>query len=197
MKKIYDMVLENAAFYDAPMNELKLKLFASELQDLPTEGVAAAFANFRRQNGRRQLPMPADIREYIRSASPAGHPGVEEAWAIVPKSESDSVVWTKQIAEAFYACMSLIEEDPIAARMAFKEKYQQIMLTQSSTAPEWSASLGHSKLGRVSVLLEAVNKKRLLPQEARKLLPDTVFNDERVLKQLSISTGGQKILEQK
>lgn len=187
--KLKSMILENAAFYDAPMNELKMKLYAAELLDCVIEEVATAFAFFRREKGRRNMPMPADIRELIRSRSPNAHLGVEEAWAMVPKNESDSVVWTKEIAEAFYSCSSLIDSDPIAARMAFKEKYLSLMITASQFAPVWSVSLGHDPAGRIAIIQDAVQKKRISAEESKKLLPNMAFQDPNTVKRVTQQQG--------
>jgi hypothetical protein len=62
LKAITQMVIENLVFYDAPVNEVKVKMFAHELKDQDLEKIAAAFSTFRNEKGRRQMPMPADVK---------------------------------------------------------------------------------------------------------------------------------------
>jgi hypothetical protein len=69
LKKLNKLVLENLVFYDAPVNEQKVKMFAAELADLPIERLAQAFAAFRQEKGRRQMPMPADLRARVQPTS--------------------------------------------------------------------------------------------------------------------------------
>src|SRR6185436_1156205 len=52
-----------------------------------------------------------------------GRPGVEEAWAMLSRvlgNEQASLVWTEEMREA-YGVVAPLADDPIAARMAFKE----------------------------------------------------------------------------
>lgn len=65
LKAIKQIIIENCAFFDAPMNDLKLKMFAQELGSLRAEDVAKAMHHFRQEKGRRQMPMPADIKSFL------------------------------------------------------------------------------------------------------------------------------------
>lgn len=65
MKQLYDVILKNAVFYDVQMSEVKLKILAEELVDLPIEQVIRAYDFFRREPNRRQMPMPADVRARV------------------------------------------------------------------------------------------------------------------------------------
>lgn len=47
--------------------------------------------------------------EAVISRIDDGRPGPEEAWAMIPKSEFSSVVWTAEMAEAFGISYKLIE----------------------------------------------------------------------------------------
>lgn len=69
LKKIRSLVIENLTYYDAPINEMKVKMFAKELDDsgLMIEKIANAFRSFRLESGRRLMPMPSDI---IAKANP-------------------------------------------------------------------------------------------------------------------------------
>jgi len=73
-------------------------------------------------------------------------PGPEEAWARMPKGErmeDDSIVWCKEERLAYGACRSLLlDGDQIAARMAFKERYERELAESRSqgTPVQWTVS---------------------------------------------------------
>lgn len=103
-----------------------------------------------------------------------GRPGAEEAWAMIPKSEFASVVWTAEMAEAFGICYKLIEEgDTVQARMAFIEAYKDRVAKarDAGIKVQWMPSLGHDPQGREQVLMDAVEKGRLTAKHVSQLLP--------------------------
>ena len=101
-----------------------------------------------------------------------GRPGVEEAWALVPKSEAETGVLTDEIAAAMGVALPLLP-DQIAARMAFKEVYQaEIVKARNERRPvHWFPSLGHDKDLREGPLELAVQKGRLPVDRILPLLP--------------------------
>lgn len=107
-----------------------------------------------------RFPTLSDIIQRL----PDGRPGVEEAWALCPKSESDSVVWTEEMSQAFgVARPLLLSGDEIAARMAFRESYSKILTEARArgSVTRWVPSLGSDVLGRSRALIEAVEKNRI------------------------------------
>lgn len=115
------------------------------------------------------------IIELSGAAEEDGRPGVEAAWAMCPKTEEASVVWTEEIAEAFGACRPLLlGGDDVGARMAFKETYTQILSRArvSHAAARWVASLGWDKADRVRALSDAVVRGRLAAANAIELIGD-------------------------
>lgn len=163
------------------------KMIVEELKKFPLEGVKAALKRCCYEiKGRLTL---ADIIARIDD----GRPQPEEAWAMIPKNENDSVVWTTEIGEAFGACRSLIMDgDLIAARMAFKESYTQIVArSRADNSPiKWKASLGWDASGRAPVLTDAVAKGRLTMRAVENLLGP--YEMEQVL--LSLPASKQKEL---
>jgi hypothetical protein len=104
-----------------------------------------------------------------------GRPGAEEAWAMLPLSESQTAVWTLEMSEAFGIALPLIGAgEVVAARMAFKETYQRLVsqARDAGRAVCWSATLGHDANARESVLLQAVSAGRLTLAEARSHCPE-------------------------
>lgn len=101
-----------------------------------------------------------------------GRPTVEEAWAMVPKTEADSVVWTQEMADAHAASAPLMATDEIAARMAFKEVYNREVLKARAEGkpPKWWPSFGQDPRGRESAIRMAVEKNRLPAPYAAALL---------------------------
>lgn len=183
MKQFQNLVLEDVAFYDAPINELKLNLFAQQLVGQSLDWIKKAQAHFRAQPGRRQMPMPADLIDWI-SQQQGGHPSVEVAWSMMPRDESDSVVWTDEMSEAFgVARPLLLEGDGIAARMAFKEAYTKLIdrARDEKRRAVWRPSFGHDRHSRVAALNDAVAKGRLTAPQAQGFLPDADVGGPRLV----------------
>ena len=104
-----------------------------------------------------------------------GHVGADEAWALCPRSEAETVVWTDEIAEAFESSRSLLERDPVAARMAFRDAYgRAVSAARSERRPaNWLVSLGHDRGGRIAPLRRAVALGRLAAEDAlRQVSPE-------------------------
>lgn len=113
------------------------------------------------------------IIELAGAAEEDGRPGVETAWAMCPKTEEVSVVWTVEMAEAFGLCRQLLRDgDEIAARMVFKENYPaMVSAARAANVPvQWTPSLGWDQADRVRALSEAIEKKRISSQHAFALL---------------------------
>lgn len=127
-----------------------------------------------------------------------GRPGAEEAWAMIPKSEFASVVWTAEMAEAFGICYKLIEEgDTVQARMAFIEAYRDRVARarDSGIKVQWMPSLGHDPQGREQVLMDAVEKGRLTAKHVSQLLPyrEGSAASNKLLELIKIEDGVVKI----
>lgn len=150
------------------ITDLQAMGISEELGQYPMADVEVALKACRRYGGKLTLAV---ILQHL----PNGHPGPEEAWAIVGPvltSEAATIVWTEEMREAFGVCRSL-SDDPVAARLAFREAYIGAVerARQGRQAPVWSASLGHDPAGREPVLREAVRRGRLPESELRLFLP--------------------------
>lgn len=103
-----------------------------------------------------------------------GRPDANTAWAMVPSSEDDSVVWTAETAWAYGKCCGLINDgDKVAARMAFIESYKnRVESSRSNGIPiEWVFSPGFDKTGRVAELSKAYDQGLLPIKIIMKQLP--------------------------
>lgn len=114
-----------------------------------------------------------------------GRPGPEEAWAMIPKTEAETVVWTNEMAMCSRPAMVLLEGgDKVGARMAFKEAYTAaVSAARDRKEPvRWSASLGHDKFGREQVLKQAAELGRISYEEADEHCPGLIEYAPKVQK---------------
>lgn len=144
-------------------------IMAQDLAQYPEHQVMNALTKCRRElRGRMSL---ADVIARFDD----GRPGPDEAWAMVAPALNDervTMVITDEMMQAFCLAQNL-QDDPIAARMAFKESYSgKVCLARGQGLPvKWQATLGHDSAGREAPLLEAVEKGRLSAAHVRGLLP--------------------------
>lgn len=104
-------------------------------------------------------PHLNDILKGCDAQTDGGWLGVEEAWAMMPKSEHESAMLTDEIAQAIAAATPLLEEgDRVAARMAFKDAYLRLVerAKLEGRKPRYFPSYGTDKHGVVSMLAKAV-----------------------------------------
>ena len=155
--------------------ELKARavvLMANDLSDYPVREVEAALARCRAElTGRLTLTA---ILERMPSAQQ--HLLPNEAWALALASmdESETVIWTEEIAQALgVASPILAEGDKVGARMAFLSAYERAVTLAKSEGrrPRWTPSLGTDPQRRQMVLAEAVAAGRLPAPRAEALLP--------------------------
>lgn len=169
------------------LTESAAKLLLSDLSEFEESSVVAALSKCRKElKGRLTL---AEIISRIDD----GRPGPEEAWAILPRDEATTVVWTDEICEAWGIVRSMIDDDEtVAARMAFKESYTKLVAEarEAKRPAKWSVSLGHDEIGRRAVLLAAVAKRRLTADFVNALLPSPHTGDLPALIQSAVKKVG-------
>lgn len=145
-------------------SEVAAKGFCADLAAYPEPAVIAALARCRREV-KGQLTT-----QDVISRLDDGRPGVEEAWALIPAGEDDTIVWTAEMAEANAACAPLLATgDRIAARMTFKEVYAKAVTkaVAAGLPVAWQASLGWDLEKRKRVLTAAVKDGKLPALAAR------------------------------
>lgn len=143
-------------------------VFASDLEGFPDAAVLAALSRCR-----KEIKGLLTIQEVI-SRIDDGRPGVESAWAMLPRGEDDSVVWSDEMAIAWGSALPLLNDgDRIGARMAFKEAYTKLIFDarDKKLPPRWTPSFGRDVGGRQAALIEAVRHNRLGLDHAISLLP--------------------------
>lgn len=151
------------------LSDLQLAMTVKKLEAYPAGDVMIALSRCQ-DEVKRSLSF-ADILDRM----PGGRPKAEEAWAMVSKAlnnEQVSIVWTEEMASAFGVAAPLAD-DPVAARMAFKETYMDLVnQARVAGAPiRWTVSLGWDKAGREVALREAEQKQRLTHEYVERLLP--------------------------
>lgn len=151
------------------LSEAAAKLMLTDLAEFDERAVLVALSKCRRElKGRLTI---ADVISRIDD----GRPGAEEAWAMLPRDEATTAVWTEEMSVAWGTVRFMIDEgETVAARMAFKESYLRLVAeAREARAPaKWSVSLGHDVGGRKTALLMAVAKRRITAEHACSLLPD-------------------------
>lgn len=150
------------------------RVMCEDLSAYPPEQVMRSL-----QRCRRELKGRLTVAEIIARIDD-GRPGPNEAWAMLPKSEEETVIWTEEMARAAGVANPLIAAgDQIAARMAFIEAYQREM-TQARAErlpPKWRVSLGSDLSMRERVIGEAVRKGLISTGHAKTLLPHGEFQE--------------------
>lgn len=154
-----------------PWEKAHAGFYGATLKTWPDD-VARAVVN-RCADTMKFRPSRAELLSTLQASD--GRPGAEEAWAMVPKSEAETAVWTQEMAYAAGAAQPLIDAgDLIAARMAFKESYTSLVAEAraNGTPVEWQVTLGFDPNGREGPIRDAITKGRISQGIAARYLPD-------------------------
>ena len=155
-------------FVNQPMADLAIKEMADDLAQYPVADVLTALKRCRSEL--RSIKF-GDIIDRI----PGGHPGPEEAWATIAsamRDESRSLIWSDEMREA-YGLANSVGDDPIQARMFFKEMYVKAVsdARAQQRKPNWSVSKGSDKADQERVITEGLRHGKLTAEYAQRLLP--------------------------
>ena len=167
--RILEAVAVCAELTGTNLSEAASRVMAEDLANYPERQILAALTRCR-----RELKGRLTIAEII-SRIDDGRPGVEEAWAMVPKSEYETVVWTDEMATAMRNAGDLLDAgDAVGARMAFKESYLKLcqQARDIQKPVNWQVSLGYDTNGREGALIEAVQLGRLPVAHVQQFLPN-------------------------
>lgn len=165
---LLDAIAVTAELTGTQLTKPAARVMAEDLARYPEAEILSALTRCRRElRGRLTI---ADVLTRIDD----GRPGPEEAWAMLPQSEADSVVWTDEMRMAHGTAYALIRDgETVAARMAFLERYRTLCreARDAGTPVRWEPSLGHDPNGREAVLIEAQRLGRLKAEHVAGLLP--------------------------
>jgi len=161
MEKLLEEIALTAELMEQSLSPAAAAMLAQELKDYRMEDVRMALRLVR--NGADRFSQKA-VMDALGKVLPDGRPGADEAWAMLPMDESETVVMTEEMRDAWGIVRELIEDgDRIAARMAFRDAYNRIVdkAKLDGKKPVWYASLGHDATRRDEVLAAAVRQGRL------------------------------------
>lgn len=167
-EKLLKAIAVTAELTGTQLSTPAARVMAEDLSRYPEGQVLGALNRCRRELKGRM--SPADVISRLDD----GRPGPEEAWAMIPRYESGTVVWSDEMREAYAAAAPLVAEDNlIVGRMAFLERYRTLVSAARDAGKpvNWQPSLGWDVRGREGVLIEAVEKGRLSAQHVAGLLP--------------------------
>lgn len=154
-----------------PSIEVQAIMVRDLAEELSDEQIVCGLSRLRKE--REWVSVKAIIELSGKAEGDDGRPSTEIAWAMCPRTEEHSVVWTDEMAEAFEFCRKmLLDGDEIAARMVFKEQYLLVVgrARQRRIPVRWRPSLGWDQADRVRALSEAVTKGRIEAKVAYGLL---------------------------
>lgn len=165
---LLEAVAVTAELCGRTFTEPAARMFVSDLAAYPEQAVIKALARCRKEV--RGILTVQDVVSRLDD----GRPGPDEAWALMPRDEAQSVVWTDEMAQAFDTARHMLAAgDKVAARLAFRENYIRLVneARDAGKPVNWMASLGHDPNGRDVVLAEAVAAGRLPLEYARQFAP--------------------------
>lgn len=128
-----------------------------------------------------------------------GRPGAEEAWAMLPRDESQTAIWTEEMRNAWGVALPLIVAgEMVPARMAFREAYmRELTHAREMNRPAvWSVTPGYNAAERERVVRDAFANGRISMATATLFLPSPPPTDEGVktlskARVLALKSGGR------
>lgn len=156
--------------YGRERSGVALALWFKALQPFTLEQVEAGLSEHMRVS--RFAPTPADVIAAITALD--GRPTADEAWAMIPRSESESVFWTEEMAQAYGVASSLLSYgDQVGARRAFIDAYQSAVSKARAAGKPLKAwpSWGQDASGRQAALTQAVERGLLTREKAAQYVP--------------------------
>lgn len=166
------------------MSDAAAQLFVEDISGYPEHQVIGALARCRREV--RGKLTPKDVIDRLDD----GRPSPDEAWALVPKREADSVVWTDEMAHAWsIASPAWMDGDRAGAARAFREAYVKAVSSNRDrrVPPQWSVSLGDDRHQAYNVIEAAVRNRQISIETALHNIPDLKSLDTARALQLAIT----------
>lgn len=163
-RAVLEALAVTAELTGTQLSEAAAKVFAQDLVPYPEQQVLGALLRCRREVKGRLVP--ADVIGRLDD----GRPTPDEAWAMIPRDEAATVVWTDEMAHAWGIASQ--SEDRQASRLAFLSAYRRLVQAARDVGapPKWTPSLGHDPRGRAQALEDAVRLGRIGEDQADALL---------------------------
>lgn len=163
-------VMVTAELTSTALSEPAARVLVADLARYPEAQVLRAL-----ERCRRELPSgrKLTVSEIVLRLDD-GRPTAEEAWAMIPRDERRTVVWTEEMVTAWGVALPLLAEgEPIPARMAFRDAYLKACAEAKDAGRpvRWQVSPGTDAQEREAVIVDAVARGRLEPRRAVLHLP--------------------------
>lgn len=155
------------------LSRAALLTMEADLAEYPEAAALRALDRFRKESKFR-LTLAAII-DLIEQED--GRPSADEAWAMCPRGEDESVFWNDEIQAALGVARPVMDSgDAVGARMAFRDAYDRIVRESRTQkrSPNWSLSLGWDKAGRTDAVTKALSAGLLTQEQASLMLPAPV-----------------------
>lgn len=151
------------------LSERAMGLCFSALEAFTIESIRAALT--RHIQSAKFAPTPNDI---IALLNPNYRISADEALARIPKSEEDSVLWTREMAAAYAVAYPMFEEGRwFDGSRAFKSAYERECQANEHNPVAYTLSLGSDPKGRELAVKKAVSLGVISQELANKhLLPN-------------------------
>lgn len=188
--KMLSLVQLIAECHDTEITESRAALIEYDLNGCTLDEVNDAWRRYRSVPTNTRMPTAAQLIQYI----PDGHPSAQESFAMIPRNEYTSVIWSDEMRFAYGVCESLIREGNITgAFFAYKEEYDRLVQESrmKRRKPKWSPSFGDDKAGREVALVTAIEKKRISLDLACKFYPELEWLPS--YEKLALTYGGTKL----
>lgn len=163
--KAFSETLTAAWSFHKPIGQQQVAMAFELLKTYPLAIVVEAIKAHCVDPVRGQFPpKPADVVAQIDKWTPQ-RISADEAWTMLPRDESETVVWTDEIAEAH--AVAAKEPDRVASRMAFKAAYERITERNKARGiyPRWIISEGWCADKRYKAVSDAIRLGRLKEQD--------------------------------
>lgn len=181
--KLAQAVLVTWELLGQPLSDAAVNALLDDLEHYPEHDVLKALDRCRKEL--RKITL-TDVIERL----PDQHPGVEEAWNIVApwvtgRDEDRTFFWTMEMRLAAGAAGNL-SNDPVAARMAFKETYNELIreARANNTPPNWNMSQGFNRQLVAEAVTEAVKSGKISAAYGCTLLPRDLIDEKTATKLL-------------
>lgn len=158
--------------YNQDISHVKINIYWSTLGQYSIPSLKAAANAWVRKS--EFMPKPADLIKLLGGSNQ--HLSADEAWAlaIMASDEANTIVWTKEMAQAWGLAQIVYENgDHIGARRTFIDRYVRLVdeSTLFNKPIEIFVSLGFDKSKRIEAINKAVFSGLLAYDKATHYLP--------------------------
>lgn len=166
--ELHEALMATAELCGTNLSEPAAQMMVDDLGKFPAEQLLLAL-----RRCRLELKGRLTIAEIVNRIND-GRPGPDEAWAMIPRDEWVTVVWTRETSNAWAVAQASYDNgDKVGSARAFREKYIELVAEarHNGEAPAWIVSIGWDRHGRIGPVEEAVDFGRITSDYAFAVLP--------------------------